>query len=199
MIFGFDLDGVIYPWHKYAWEWYVKRTGNEISFNDFWKYPDGFVPSNDTSDIVKEMVDESETYWMHPVSPFVSHAVQKIGVMADSVWYITSRPTWVKEKTAEWLQTQGFPFSNQLLFADEYGGKYRAVMGAKCDYYAEDRPKYLEVLPEITNVFIITTPYNTYKEFDGVRVNHVMEIPSILERDNGFQRISKNSTRNSNI
>jgi uncharacterized HAD superfamily protein len=189
MIFGFDLDGVLYPWHLVAWHWYKNNTDDKnISFDDFWKWPGGWVAENEGSQTVLDMVNDAENYTSIKISHHVFNAVWNIANKhASTIYYITSRPVAVKDATRKYLIDNNMPQAKNLYFADEHGGKPLLVKDLECDYYAEDRPKYLEVLPEITSVFVVTTPYNTYREWDAIRVHHVMEIPEILESLNELQ------------
>lgn len=184
MIFGFDLDGVLYPWHFVAWEWYKRTVGDRnMSFDDFWKYPDGWVSNHQESDIVAEMVKDEANYIAVPYSPYVLGTVQDIANnYADKIYYITGRPTAVKDATRKHLIK--LPQAENLYFSDENGGKLQIIKELGCDYYAEDRPKYLEILPAVTSVFAVTTPYNTYREWNAIRISHVTEIPEHLERLN---------------
>ncbi len=187
MIFGFDIDGVLYPWHLIAWDWYKRTTGDvSMSFEEFWTFPDGWVPKHDDSKLVKEMVMAKENYTAIPISPYVYTAVWNIADnYADKIYYITGRPTAVKDDTRKYLKDNKMPQADNLYFSDENGGKLQIIKKLGCDYYAEDRPKYLEILPEITSVFAVTAPYNTYREWDAIRVPHVMQIPEELEKIDG--------------
>lgn len=187
MIFGFDLDGVLYPWHYVAWEWYRDLTNDEgMDFYDFWKYPDGWVANNEGSYVVEAMVKNKKNYTKSPMSHYVREAVYNIAnKYADKIYYITGRPTHVKDITRKYLMDSRMPQAENLYFSDENGGKLEIIKELGCDYYAEDRPKYLEILPEVTKVFAVVAPYNTYKKWDAYVVHHVMEIADILEKING--------------
>ncbi len=186
MIFGFDLDGVLYPWHYVAWQWFKETTADEdMGFEDFWKWPGGWVAENEGTQTVLDMVNDAKNYTSVQISPYVFDAVWNIANNhADKIYYITSRPTVVKDSTRKYLIDNNMPQAENLYFSDENGGKPQIVGELECDYYAEDRPKYLEILPQITSVFVVTTPYNIYREWDAIRIQHVMEIPKILENIN---------------
>lgn len=195
VIMGVDIDGCIYPWHKYAWEWFINKTGKVISFIDFWKYPDGFVANNEGTDIILEMVREPSTYTKHDIEKDVVIALWRMEYLVDNIVYITSRPVGVKNATKEWLIDNKIPYAKNLVFADEYyhnnkNGKESAIAGCGCTYYIEDRPKYLETIPEfVDKLFIVDAVHNRYKEWDGVRVNHISEIPPLLKAINDVRAL----------
>ena len=189
MNFGFDIDGVLYPWHALVWKWYVDNIGTiKISMVDFWKNPGGLVAISEGSYWVTEMVKNPIPYTSQPVHAGVLRAVKYIANhYADNIYYITGRPVHVRDATQDWLKENRFPFAENLIFGDEYEldgvkGKEAAVIGTDCSYYVEDRPKYLETIPLLATTFIMNTPYNQYREFDGCyRIDDLDEIPVFLD------------------
>jgi len=187
MNFGFDIDGVLYPWHALVWKWYVKNIGIKVSMVDFWK-PDGLVAKSEGSPWVIEMVANAEHYTSQPVHAGVLRAVKYIANhYADNIYYITSRPIHVWNRTKDWLIANRLPFAENLIFAEEYEfegivGKVAAVIGTDCSYYVEDSPKYLEMIPYFATTFIMNSPENQYREFDGCyRIDDLDEIPVFLD------------------
>jgi uncharacterized HAD superfamily protein len=180
-ILGFDIDGVLYPWHEEVWKWFIQRNGEHISFIDFWKHPDGWISRNEGSAIVKNLVKETLPYTSAKINEADVSIVNDIAKFFDEIWYITSRPEGLHYDTAKWLKESGFPFADNLIMADGSGGKIEVVKNTKCDFYVEDRPKYLELLPEITNVFKMVTSYNTYKFFDAISIGNLFELYDYFE------------------
>jgi len=181
MIVGFDLDGVLYPWHEEVWKWYNNRSTNTISFIEFWKYPNGWVHRNEGTAIVKALVNET--------LPYVSAKAKKsdVSIVNDivkdfnaEIYYITSRPERFHYDTAKWLKDNEFPFADNLIMADGNGGKVKVVEDVGCNYFVEDRPKYLEVLPKVTKVFQMAQPYNSYKAFEAIIIGNLIELYEYL-------------------
>lgn len=192
MRIGFDIDGVLYPWHEEVWKWYVNRNGSRISFIDFWKYPDGWVAKNEGSAIVKALVKEDLPYVSAKPSKADVSIVTEIARLVDEVWYITSRPKNLHYDTAKWLKDNEFPFADNLIMADENGGKVKVVKDKKCDIYVEDRPKYLELLPEVTTVVKMTRPYNMYDVFDAYPIGNLYELYDYIKFFYGCEKRKKN-------
>jgi hypothetical protein len=177
MRLGFDIDGVLYPWHEEVWKWYVRRNGEPISFIEFWRWPGGWVARNEGTAIVKSLVKET--------LPYVSAGINEVDVSIvndianeffDDIYYITSRPENLHYDTSKWLKESGFPFADNLIMADGNGGKIQVVKDTGCNYYVEDRPKYLELLPEVTKAFKMIRPYNMYKMFDAITIGSLYEL-----------------------
>jgi len=185
MILGFDVDGVLYPWHEEAWKWYLNHKKKSISFIDFWKYPNGLVATLEGSPIVKEMVSAILPYISAPHNNVDASIVSSLANVVSKIYYITSRPHHVAYDTQKWLADSGFPQADNLIMADKNGGKFAVVKDVKCDYYVEDRPKYLETLPAITYVFQMIRPYNTYKVFDAHKVGNLYEVYDVLTQNYG--------------
>lgn len=189
MILGFDIDGVLYPWHEEVWKWFIRRGGESrwgdgtpISFYEFWKWPNGWIANNEGSDIVKKLVKETLPYVSAKANEADVSIVNDIAEkFADKIYYITSRPMQLQYDTTKWLRDSEFPFVDNLIMADGNGGKVKVVKDVGCDYYVEDRPKYLEILPEITTVFQMTQPYNAYKIFNTHIIGNLVELYQDLE------------------
>ena len=188
MLFGFDIDGVLYPWHYIVWKWTTTKDGYiTTTFDEFWNYPDGWVAQNEGTDLVKAMVAEESNYMAVPLSAYVKETVHRIASQfADDVFYITGRPLSVKDATQKYLVDNGLPSSRNLYFSKENGGKLNIIKELGCNYYVEDQPKHLEVLPKVATIFAVVAPYNTHKKWDAISIHHIMEIPYILEGIHGF-------------
>ena len=182
MIVEFDLDGVLYPWHEEVWKWYNNRSTNNISFIEFWKYPNGWIHKNEGTAIVKALVNET--------LPYVSAKAKEsdVSIVDDivkdfnaEIYYITSRPERFHYDTAKWLKDSKFPFTDNLIMADGNGGKVKVVKDVGCDIFVEDRPKYLTALAEVTNVVKVVTPYNTYEAFHAHPIGNLVELYNYID------------------
>ena len=183
MILGFDIDGVLYPWHEEVWKYYLRGDREYISFIDFWKYPGGWVAENEGSPIVEALVRADLPYISYKPPLADISIIDDIARLKqiDEIWYITSRPRQLQYDTAKWLKDFEFPFADNLIMADENGGKVKVVSDKKCDLYVEDRPKYLELLPKVTSVVKMIRPYNTYTVFDAYPIGNLYELHDYIK------------------
>jgi hypothetical protein len=204
MIVGFDMDGVIYPWHEAVWNWYRIWRDSEMSYNDFWKHPDGFVYQNEGTQVIKNLVQIPHLYTMHDIKRRTLKALNDFNKLADDIWYITARPSMVRLDTINWMKRNDLPKHENLIFSDLNGGKVKTVEEKGCDFYLEDRHIYIEPLSEVTNVFVINRPYNIgydYSEIDNVyRADDVEDVYNLVRKvKNGLTRVSAGSSQNGSL
>ena len=183
-IVGFDMDGVLYNWHVSAWEWYRDNVDDDITFNEFWDVPNGWIDKNEGGIMIHNIVSDLTLFTKNTAKPSIVDAVNRINNISNDIYYITARPTAAKSLTAKWLRENGFPKVENLIFSDEYGGKPVVVKETGCKYYIEDRTNNILELMDITTVFAVTTPYNKNYDFGNrvIRVDDVIDVANILER-----------------
>lgn len=189
MKFGFDLDGVLYPWHVLAWQSYRDDFDSNMTFEEFWRSPDGFVARNDGKEnkdnmIIRNIVKDLTLYSKEDASKLFVDAVTRISNLCEDIYYITARPVEIRHFTHKWLRNNGFPKVENLYFADANGGKPALVERFDLDFFVEDRSKYIEALSNLCKVFIVNTPYNINDNLEGVRVDDIVDVANIMETGN---------------
>lgn len=184
MIVGFDIDGVLYPWHEVAWRWYADNVDSDMSYKGFWTVPGGWIDKNDYSTMIFNIVDNVTLFSKKTVKPRILDSVKRIDNISDDIFYITGRPQAAKSITRKWLKDNGFPKHKQLLFSDDVGGKDIALRMTGCDYYAEDRAHYIKELSEIAIIFAVLQPYNRNFNYNDrvILVQDVQDMADYLER-----------------
>lgn len=193
--FGFDLDGVLYPWHELVWENYRERLGvPNISFFDFWKVPGGFVSSHEGELSIVNMVHDPTMYDKAVVRPEYLAAVKRIAAAVGEVWYITNRFLGAKPETERWLRRSRFPQCEHFVFNSNGESKSEAVDRLGIHIYIEDRPKHIEELlgSSLKYLIIRDRPWNRFEWFTNrmsiVRVSSICDVPELLEE--GFIDVS---------
>lgn len=185
MVVGFDIDGVLYPWHERIWEWYKDNHNENMTFKDFWRVPDGFIAKHEGTILVDNLVQIPFIYNNTIVNESVVNAVKRINNISTNIYYITARPTELKRATKKWLKTNGFPRPENLVFSDDFGdGKVTAVKRFGCNYYVEDRIGHaLDISESGIPVFLVNQPYNIGHEINNniKRVQDVQDVADILE------------------
>ncbi len=182
---GFDIDGVIYPWHEAVLE-KAKREGLvEVSatMGDLFAYPeqDGmlFHWSKFTRD---RYVSDVETY-MHPL-PRRSKEVLSTLSGKFELFYVTARSGELEYPTFRWAEENNLPQRENLIVSN--GPKARYILENKIEIFIEDRPKYVEELARYTNMILLTQPWNeNYHKNNHVRIDMIEElIPMLVGDDN---------------
>lgn len=149
---GLDLDGVIYPWHEAVLTYYEMYEGYTGSYTEFWgefykqitpskwEYLTGIdyfysckIPGADTMEFLRKVAEHFEIY------------------------YITSRPAEVALTTEQYLRRFDFPFCSNLIITEDKS-RFARLYGLR--YFIDDQPKNLEPLSKVTEVAMMSQPYN---------------------------------------
>lgn len=187
--FGFDIDGVLYDWHRAAYDYVVFRMGEKRSFEDFWKFTitNKNEPPYDRpfwNNIVRDLT--LLTRYGTPKS--VPDTVNKLAEDFDIV-YITHRPREARWTTYWWLKSNGFPVLPQgenLHVSSEQ--KDRTIRYFNCEYYVEDRENIIKTLTNITKPIGVRKPwhFDSLEEQGVPHIDSVEELPELIkELENG--------------
>ena len=185
MSFGFDIDGVLYPWHDYVFEASKPYTGN-MTPEEFWNPDGGWWVRQENTIFMQNMVNNPLLYYKEEISDSIVDALHKIQeITGHDFCYITGRPSDVYLETAKLLARSGVPNHDMLFFTGHRASKEHLVKERKCTYFVEDRPKHVLEVNEHSFVFLVDHLYNEGMEFKNtLRVSSVTDIPDILrERD----------------
>lgn len=151
-VLGIDLDGVLYPWHHSAHEYmrlYRNYTG---TYNDLW----GTDHLKFTPEDWEFLANIDILYSNMAPTPDCVNFLKEIGDKF-TVYYVTSRPEYVRLTTEQYLRRHRFPFTDNLILESD---KVNTARRLKCDYFIDDLPKYLDGLSGVTKVIMIEQPYN---------------------------------------
>ena len=169
---GFDIDGVLYPWHK-AVDTYLKAYCSIDVGLDLWKNPMKYITPQFADNLCK--MEDLYTKFMpdKEMLDVLWSLSEKYGI-----YYITSRPDEVKTVSEMYFQKYGFPQNYNLTFTKDkpFWVKYYEI-----DLFVEDRDKFALELKDITNVVIVRQPWNEelWNEFTNIR--HIGELPKVIE------------------
>ncbi len=172
---GFDLDGVLYDWHRVAYDWIVDVNENfDIAYDEFWI----------------EWLDRDEN---HRLADFLVRApnfVTKIIMsepMREMLWglaetneifYITARPQEAHFGTKWWIKTSKIPNPENLIFAKN---KLPHIISNEIPIFVEDMTKHALALQNHTEVILIAKPWNTIIQEEFPTIYSVLELPELLE------------------
>lgn len=151
MKMGFDLDGVLYPWHYSIVRFFREFKGYEGTERAFWKY---------FTSLDKE---EQDYYVLLPhlytnTSPNLD-AMQYLPKIAEvgEIYYITARDESLKSATLKFFDMYDLPFKENLIFSHD---KANYVRWLGLDYFFDDLSKYLEAMKGITKAYLFVAPHN---------------------------------------
>ncbi len=172
---GFDLDGVLYDWHRVAYDWVCETTKEfDVPYDEFWV----------------DWLDRDEN---HMLANFLVKApifVTKI-IMSDSMrnmlwslaknnelFYITARPQEAHLGTEWWIKTSRVPNPKNLIFAKD---KLPHIIENEIDYFIEDMTKHALALQNHTRIILVEKPWNVIIQEEFPTVNSVLELPELME------------------
>jgi hypothetical protein len=182
---GFDLDGVLVPWHeritKYGIEYYGWPKDTKSS--------DVFIPQTNTGlfDILpKEEQDRvvrlKEFYVGEPIDPSIYSMLNSLAQQYTFV-YVTKRPNGeVEDATKYWFVKNLMPYLKNLIYLHGKTGKREYVK--MCKFYVEDRVDIAKDIEDVTTVILVDQPWN--RHYDTVnRIKTIFDLPKFLEAYNG--------------
>ena len=180
-IIGFDLDGVLYPWHREVWD-YLSIAKPELTRGldcfEFW------------SQIETKEIHFSAMFWENLVGmeDLYSTAIPKqdeldvLNHLAEDYdfWYITHRPKSCQFVTINYLNKYNYPYSKNLIFAS--GSKRKYVESVACDYFVEDRAENIEDLEGSTITILLRQPHNQKLWGKSKRqIDSILDLPYFIE------------------
>jgi uncharacterized HAD superfamily protein len=157
---GFDLDGVLYPWHKYFFEEVQHKYDayKDYTYLEFWEDIDNILEFDSS---VWDLVDIPDLYNKENLIFEIKLRLEAIRKHSQ-LFYITWRPKPVYDMTKKWMDDCFIPDKENLYFANGKETKYDIVKKLSLDYYLEDKLEYYNNLKDITTCLLIKQPWNNY-------------------------------------
>lgn len=177
---GFDLDGVLYPWHEIVLEDLI-LTGampKGATVGSLFNYPNGVFHT--FSPQLKDGILKNSR---HYIRPFLREGAKEVldTVMKDwEIFYITSRPHEVESPTKAWIRAMGLPYRDNVYVVN--GGKRDMAELLDLDIFVDDRASHVDELHDICTVILLTRPWNKdYNKNKHVRIDQLHELIPLLE------------------
>lgn len=182
---GFDLDGVLVPWHeritKYGIEylgWPKDTTSDKV-----------FIPQTRTGlfDVLpKEEQDRvvrmKEFYVGEPIDPDIYKMLKSLAQQYRFL-YVTKRPNGdVEDATKYWFVKNLMPYLYNFRYL--HGDESKRNHVKMCKFYVEDRVDITMDIADVTTVIMVDQPWN--RHYDTVnRIKNILDLPKFLEAYNG--------------
>lgn len=176
-IFGFDIDGVLYPWHKAVYE-YLSETKELKPYQVFWQE---IIDNKDNNDSMlwDNIVNIEVLYSMYSANTEDVNTLKELAKEFELV-YISHRPKVTTLATFNWLRRYDFPYKENLILTD--APKDIAVRLYNCEYYVEDKSSILlSNLRNVTKLIAQRTLWNWDACETLPYVDSVSDIPKILK------------------
>ena len=178
MIIGFDIDGVLFDWHKEVYDYFVNNRNYKGTYYKFWTE---YIPTIQGTTLMDNTVLDPTMYSHKTIKPAYLDVLNEFDSDGWEIWYISSVPETIALDRVKWYRDNKLPQHENHSFP--YGlSKLDAVMKAKCDYFVEDRMQTIKELMKHTFVFVVNKPWNeklgAIGEFE--RINSVLDLPEFL-------------------
>lgn len=171
MNIGFDLDGVLYPWHSsiYSYfEQYRKYTGSYFQFwSTDWKLPE----IQEHIGMLTHVPTFCEDREPLPEVMDTLHVIENGG---HTVFYITQRPEEVRFATWHYLNRHHFPFEENLYIVD--GSKTTLGRSLDLDLYLDDREKNVSEMSAVCLTVLMAQPWNLDFQDKYPTIHNIKEI-----------------------
>ncbi len=177
--FGFDLDGVLYDWHRAMYRWLIHNTDLDLDEETFWLREEGKQEGCYSKSMWDNLASMPHLYEQQVPLPGVVDAVKEIA-KTYKIIYITHRRKELRFVTESWLETYDFPNRDNLIFT--VLPKDMLLEFHPCKYYVEDRPGVIETLSAVTIPILRRLHYNkrVWDKYPGVEC--VSELPELIKQ-----------------
>lgn len=151
-LMGLDLDGVLYEWHTSVYDYCVRFRDYTKSITEFWTNP---YESCDMD--FWNTITEVDIFYSN-MSP-TPDCVKFLDVVKEKfeLYYITSRPDYVKTTTQQYLRRYGFPYQDNLIFTKD---KVNMARKLQLSYIILDNVENVKSLSNVTNTILRARPWN---------------------------------------
>jgi uncharacterized HAD superfamily protein len=173
MNLGFDLDGVLYPWHEKVWKELTNMEKITSSFEVYW------------SEEWKDMRENQNTLFMNMVNnplmyssqaPYfgVRSFLKSLEIEGHDIWYITQRPRHLDFTTRAWVKHWRLAYPENVIRVET--SKRRAVIEKEIDLFVDDSIRHAEDLKDYTRVVLRKRPWNTEIQENFDTVDSVLQV-----------------------
>lgn len=169
---GFDIDGVLYPWHSLVYDSFKEYSG-DICEEKFWKE---WFQSDIRPIFVKNILADISLFGKFQMRAELQEMLERIKEKYD-IFFVTQRPEGAFTITKRWLTDVNLYDDNLYLVED------KALMSRilNLDYFIEDRPENVNKLKLVVKTFIVSTPFNMdYYDENVIRLNYTVDLEDYL-------------------
>ena len=149
---GVELDGTTYTWHQAVYEYYQVHKNYIGSYTNFWTNEYKNITDAGWEFLINVDIFYSSQMPTEDCMNFLNNIKYRF-----DIYYLTSRPDYVKVTTEQFLKRYKFPFRDNLIFTNDKVSDARRL---KLSYCLDDMPHHVEALAKVTNVIMIAQPWN---------------------------------------
>ena len=173
MNLGFDLDGVLHPWHEGVWKRLTHEGYITSTFDEYWDR--GWLDMKENQNILfMNMVNDPLMYSSQAPYYGTIELLNSLKEDGHKLWYITQRPPHLEYTTKAWVRHWKFPFQDNLVRVDT--SKRMVIIEKEIDLFVDDAVRHVEDLKNYTKVLLVKRPYNKEVQENFDTISSVLEI-----------------------
>lgn len=174
---GFDLDGVLYPWHEIIYDYMVQEQNLNMNYKTFWKEVTKGMLMDWDNGLGKFWLENNEFLTKRDIKPEYLATIRQLSAFFD-IYYITSRVKIGWNTTKYWFRHNRIPFIDNLYFANSE--KLPLILQNDIDIFVEDRVKHILELKNYTRVIMVCQPWNEELQDEVETIYSVVQLPELL-------------------
>lgn len=175
MKIAFDLDGVLTNcWTQQVYNEEVINRDESSDFYEFWQ-----TKFHTFSEMKQQFyMEQPFLYTRQNITKNIKDLLNRLAKEHD-IFYITCRPAAVHSATTIWLNKQGVPSPENLLYSTS--DKVAEVRTYDIDYLVEDTLKIAKAVKPFCQVILMEKFYNDLPEREEfIHIKHLGEVETIL-------------------
>jgi len=184
MNLGFDIDGVLYPFHEVAYNYCHRDLGMKLTYDEFWY---NIINDKFSKVFVDNLVNDPKHYNKFLIDPKILDLLNALS-MEHTIYYVTARPKELNFTTRTWFERNKLP-QLENLFITNNGDKVKYIVDHKIEVFVEDRDRNALELKDYTKVILVKKLWNESIRDQFLCVDSVLELPSVLENLKGSKVI----------
>lgn len=147
---GFDLDGVIYDFHRVAYEHLKFYHGVTQDFTTFWREEQN--GGRYFSEVFWENFLKIPILYESTIIP--ERDLDLLNELANkyNIIYVTHRPPEIESATDAWFRNNKIPYRNNVYFSED---KSIPIIQNQCLYFVDDMIKNIITLEKVTNAILL--------------------------------------------
>lgn len=167
VVLGFDLDGVLYPWHDAVYTYHQYMCGYCKSFTEFWDELATWTKEKQDYIVSLPFLYETQVPSEKVIS-FLNYCKEN----ADEIYYITHRPTDLERITLRYFRRYDFPYPNNLFMTGDKASTCRYV---GVTHFIDDHVRHVKAVNGIANAYLIAKHWNRENRGDCQTVYSLKE------------------------
>lgn len=171
-IIGFDLDGVLYPWHESVYTFYEYEMGYTKSYKEFWEEVNLWPKEKQ-----EYLVSLPFLYENKVPSESLMNFLYFCKNNADDMYYITNRPEDLERITKRYFRRYDFPYPDNLFIT---GDKATTCRYLGVTHFLDDHAKHVKAVEGISKAYLMAKPWNVEFQEELRTVKNLKEFQEIV-------------------